>query len=86
MSVVAVEKIERAILLIRGQKIILDRDLAGLYGVETKQLKRAVRRNIDRFPADFMFQLTRKKLDDSRSHFGASSWGGSRKRKPKKKR
>ncbi len=86
MSVVAVEKIERAILLIRGQKIILDRDLAGLYGVETKQLKRAVRRNIDRFPADFMFQLTRKELDDLRSHFGASSWGGYRKRKPNKKR
>ena len=51
------ERIESCIYLIRGQKIMLDSDLADLYGVETKALKRAVRRNRDRFPEDFMFQL-----------------------------
>lgn len=52
------EQIEQAILLIRGQRVMLDRDLAALYNVETKNLNKAVRRNRDRFPADFMFQLT----------------------------
>ena len=56
---VPIEKISGKIYLIRDQKVMLDRDLAELYQVETKQLKRAVRRNIDRFPADFMFELTR---------------------------
>jgi hypothetical protein len=50
----------------------------GLYGVETKQLKRAVRRNKDRFPRDFMFALTKKEVNDLRRHFGTSSWGGTR--------
>jgi hypothetical protein len=61
-----------------GQKVMLDRDLAKLYGVETKQLKRAVRRNIARFPKDFMFELTKEELDDLRSQSGTSSWGGTR--------
>lgn len=52
------ERVEQVILLIRGQRVMLDRDLAALYGVETKNLNKAVRRNLDRFPADFMFQLT----------------------------
>jgi hypothetical protein len=52
------KKIERAIYLIRGEKVMFDRDLAGLYGVETKVLNRAVKRNLQRFPGDFMFQLT----------------------------
>ena len=55
---VPVERIEKAIFLIRGQKVMLDRYLAGLYGVSTKQLNQAVKRNADRFPEDFMFQLT----------------------------
>jgi phage regulator Rha-like protein len=55
---VALERIQNKIFLIRGQKIMLDRDLAQLYAVQTKNLNKAVRRNIDRFPADFMFQLT----------------------------
>jgi hypothetical protein len=71
-ATVPVEQIERAILLIRGQKVILDRDLAGLYGVETKQLKQAVKRNIERFPDDFMFQLTREELENWRSQFVTS--------------
>jgi len=57
-NVISVERIERAIYLIRGQKVMLDRDLAALYEVETKRLKEQVRRNIDRFPEDFMFVLT----------------------------
>ena len=58
------EQVEQVILLIRGQSVMLDRDLAALYGVETKNLNKAVRRNLDRFPADFMFQLT---LDEAQA-------------------
>ena len=75
---VSTQKITAKIYLIRGQKVMLDRDLAELYEVETKQLKRAVRRNIDRFPADFMFELTKAELENWRSQFGTSSWGGVR--------
>ena len=57
---------------------MLDRDLAELYDVETKILKRAVKRNIDRFPDDFMFGLNEKELKDLRCQFGTSSWGGTR--------
>jgi hypothetical protein len=59
---IPIERIERSILLIRGQKVMLDRDLARLYGVETRALNQAVRRNIDRFPTDFMFRLTREEI------------------------
>jgi hypothetical protein len=76
---IPVERIEQAILLIRGHKTMLDSNLASLYGVETKALVRAVKRNTDRFPADFMFQLTREEFADLRNHFGtSSSWGGRR--------
>ncbi len=69
------ERITQSILLIRGQKVMLDADLAVLYGVET----RAVRRNIERFPDDFMFQLTNHELKDLRCQFDTSSqWGGRR--------
>ena len=78
VSLVPTERIERAILLIREQKVILDNDLAGLYDVETKALTRAVRRNRARFPADFMFQLTTAEFADLRLQFGTSSWGGRR--------
>jgi hypothetical protein len=61
-SLILVERIEQSILLIRGQKVMLDRDLAQLYGVETRVLNQAVRRNIDRFPEDFMFHLTREEI------------------------
>ena len=66
------------IYLIRDKQVILDRDLAEFYQVETKQLKRAVRRNIDRFPEDFMFELTLDEFQILRSQFGTSSWGGRR--------
>jgi hypothetical protein len=69
------EVIERRILLIRGQKVMLDSHLAELYGVETKLLKRAVRRNIDRFPNDFMIELTVEETEILRSQFGTLRWG-----------
>jgi ORF6N domain len=73
------ERIERMILVLRQHKVMLDADLAGLYEVETKALVRAVRRNIERFPADFMFQLSRDEFENLRYQFGTSrSWGGRR--------
>ena len=75
------ERIERGILLIRGEKVLLDQGLADLYGVETKRLIEAVKRNIDRFPVDFMFQLTPEEHANLRSQFATSSsrrWGGRR--------
>ena len=59
-GLVPIELIQSKIVVLRDEKVMLDKDLAELYSVETKQLKRAVRRNIDRFPADFMFELTRE--------------------------
>lgn len=75
LDVMVPEVIERRILLIRGQKVMLDSHLAELYNVETKVLKRAVRRNIERFPRDFMFQLTKEERDILRSQFGTLRWG-----------
>lgn len=68
-SLIPTEQIERAILLIRGHKVMLDADLAALYGVEIRVLVQAVKRNIDRFPADFMFQLTKAENEVLRSQF-----------------
>ena len=73
------ERIERRILLLRGEKVILDRDLAALYGVLTRNLNKAVSRNLDRFPEDFMLQLTRDEFENLKFQFGTSSWGGTRK-------
>ena len=72
---VPMETITSKIYLIRKQKVMLDRDLAELYNVETGQLKRAVRRNIDRFPVDFMFELTKKEDNDLRCQFGTLKRG-----------
>ena len=72
------ERIEQTILLLRGHKIILDRDLAAMYGVSTRDLNKAVSRNLDRFPDDFMLQLTRSEFNDLKFQFGTSSWGGTR--------
>jgi hypothetical protein len=76
-----IEQIERSIYLIRGHKVMLDHELADLYGVSTKALKQAVRRNLDRFPSDFMFELTKKEFANLRSQIVTSSspqWGGLR--------
>lgn len=70
--------IQSKIYEIRGMRVLLDFDLAEMYQVETKNLKRAVRRNIERFPEDFMFELTDSENEDLRCNFGTSSWGGSR--------
>jgi len=88
-SVIPVERIERSILLIRGHKVMLDADLAKLYGVETKALNRAVKRNLNRFPEDFMFQVTAEEFENLKCHIGTSNlksqfaisgsgWGGRR--------
>ena len=77
-EVVPVERITTKIYLIRNIKVMLDRDLAELYQVETRTLKQAVRRNIKRFPSDFMFELTYQELRNLRSQFVMSSWGGVR--------
>jgi len=69
------EQIEQAVLLIRGQRVMLDRDLAALYGVETKNLNKAVQRNRERFPADFMFQLTQGEAESLRFQFGTLKRG-----------
>ncbi|MDR1997323.1 MAG: ORF6N domain-containing protein [Candidatus Margulisbacteria bacterium] len=76
------EVIENKIFLIRGKKVMLDNDLAALYSVETKQLKRAVKRNLKRFPEDFMFELTKKEFKVLRCHFGTSKTRGGRQYAP----
>lgn len=76
---VPLERIERSILLIRGHRVMLDKDLADMYGVTTGNLNKAVSRNIDRFPIDFMFQLSKEESKHLKFHFGISSWGGTRK-------
>ena len=85
-QVIPVEIIENKILLIRGQNVLLDKDLANLYVVETFNLNKAVKRNLNRFPEDFMFQLSREEFKNLKFHFGISSipggkesWGGTRK-------
>ncbi len=81
------ERIEKKIYLIRGQKVMLDKDLAELYGVETRRLNEQIKRNLSRFPDDFMFQLTQLEFQNLRSQFATSSlrfqiatssWGGQR--------
>jgi hypothetical protein len=83
MSEARIEGISEEIIIskiyyIRGQKVMLDEDLAVLYEVETKTLKRQVKRNVGRFPEDFMFELTKEELQNLRCQNGTSSWGGAR--------
>lgn len=78
-SIVPLERIASSIYLIRGEKVMLDQDLATLYDVETGALVRAMKRNMDRFPDDFAFQLTKDEFENLRCQFGTSSqWGGRR--------
>ncbi len=76
LNTVAVEVIAIKILEIRGKKVMLDRELARLYGVTTFNLNKAVKRNLNRFPEDFMFQLSKEEFKSLTFHFGISSWGG----------
>ncbi|MHC4457498.1 MAG: ORF6N domain-containing protein [Planctomycetota bacterium] len=77
-DIISLERIKEKIYIIRGMKVMLDRDLAALYGIETRVLKQAVRRNIKRFPDDFMFELTKTEFKNLRSQIVTSSWGGLR--------
>ena len=79
VSIVSLEQIANKIFYIRGVKVMLDRDLAELYDVETRVLNQSVKRHIKRFPDDFMFQLTNQEFKDLKSQFVTSSWGGARK-------
>jgi hypothetical protein len=79
-QVIPIERIAQSIYLLRGQKVLLDFDLAKLYGVTTGNLNKAVKRNAGRFPPDFMFQLAAKEFTNLKFHFGISSWGGRRAR------
>jgi len=81
LDLVPEKQILKIILVIRGEKVILDSDLAALYGVETRRLNEQVRRNIDKFPEDFMFQLTKEEFSILKSQIATSSsgWGGRRK-------
>jgi hypothetical protein len=76
---VAVEVVATKIFEIRGKKVMLDRDLAKLYGVATRNLNKAVKRNMERFPEDFMYQLTNEEVTNLKFQIGTSSWGGTRK-------
>jgi len=81
-SIIPTERIERSILFIRGQKVMLSTHLAELYGVEPRVLVQAVKRNIERFPDDFMFQLTDEEFKNLKSQIVISSWGGLRRANP----
>lgn len=78
VDLVVEQKILSKIHTVRGDKVILDKDLAVMYGIETKVFNQAVKRHMERFPKDFMFTLTKNEWDNLRSHFVTSSWGGSR--------
>lgn len=73
-----IQVIQKKIFLIRGQRVMLDKDLSDMYGVSTKSLNQAVRRNAKRFPPDFMFQLNKLEFEDLRLQIETSSWGGAR--------
>jgi hypothetical protein len=82
-SLIPAERIEKAIYFIRGEKVMLDSDLASLYGVETKAVNRAAKRNLKRFPSDFMFQLTSEELAALKYQIGTSKEGrGGRRYRP----
>ncbi|MFA5438199.1 MAG: ORF6N domain-containing protein [Candidatus Omnitrophota bacterium] len=76
---ISVEVVATKILFIRGKRVMLDSDLAGLYGVSTSKFNQAVKRNFERFPGDFIYQLTRQEVINLKSQFVISSWGGRRK-------
>src|SRR6266498_4232084 len=81
-SLAKVEAIANRIFLIRGERIMLSTDLAELYGVESRVLNQAVKRNLERFPQDFMFQLSDEEFKNLKSQIVTSSWGGMRRANP----
>ncbi|NPA55868.1 MAG: ORF6N domain-containing protein, partial [Epsilonproteobacteria bacterium] len=78
-EIIKIDDVKSKIYTIRGKQVMLDRDLAELYGVETRRINEQVKRNIERFDDDFMFQLTNEEFENLKSHFATSSWGGVRK-------
>jgi len=81
-AVIPLERIEQKIFLVRNQKVMLSTHLAVLYNVEVRALVQAVKRNLDRFPKDFMFQLSRTEFENLKSQIVISSWGGARRSQP----
>src|SRR5437899_9850774 len=81
-EIIPIERIAQSIRWIRGQKVLLDSDLAALYDVTTGNLNKAVKRNSDRFPSDFMFELKPEELTNLKFQFGISRWGGRRRSRP----
>ena len=81
-KIISAGRVLQSIRWIRGQKVLIDSDLATLYGVTTGNLNKAVKRNMDRFPSDFMFQLEPEELAHLKFQFGISSWGGRRRSRP----
>jgi hypothetical protein len=81
-AIIPLDRIEKRILILRSQRVMLSTDLAKLYGVAPRVFVQAVKRNIDRFPEDFMFQLTKQELKNLKSQFVTSSWGGIRRAMP----
>jgi hypothetical protein len=81
-SIIPVERIQQSIYYLRGEKVMLSTDLAGLYGIEPRVLIQAVKRNSERFPEDFMFQLSEKEFENLKSQIVTSSWGGMRRARP----
>lgn len=73
-----IQHVQTKIYVVKGQNVMFDSDLAELYGIETKRLKEAVKRNIKRFPEDFMFEITKKEAESLRSQFATSNRGGNR--------
>ena len=78
-EIISLESIRKCVYMIRGQQVMLDSDLAAIYGYELKAMNQQVKRNIERFPDDFMFQLTKEEFENLKSQFVTSSWGGIRK-------
>ena len=77
-QIIPIELIEKRIFMIRGFKVMIDADLAEMYCIPTKEFNKAVNRNLNRFPDDFMFELSQEEFDNLRFQFGTSSWGGRR--------
>jgi hypothetical protein len=81
-NLMPIDRIQRQIFLLRGEKVMLSQHLAELYGVAVKVLNQAAKRNLNRFPADFMFQLDRSEFENLKSQIVTSSWGGARRALP----
>jgi hypothetical protein len=82
MNKISIAQIEKMIYIVRGQKVMLDSDLADLYEVETRIFNQAIRRNLERFPSDFMYELTKEEADELYSHLGNTGKHGGRRKSP----